>query len=92
MHYFYILYSPLINKYYVGETGDLERRILEHRNGAYKGSYTVRARDWILKLSIEFNTITNARKAEAFVKKMNSRIFIEKLLLDHRWFIDKFNR
>ncbi|MBK7964881.1 MAG: GIY-YIG nuclease family protein [Bacteroidetes bacterium] len=31
MHFLYILYSPTINKYYVGETKDLDQRLIEHR-------------------------------------------------------------
>ncbi|MBK7964879.1 MAG: GIY-YIG nuclease family protein [Bacteroidetes bacterium] len=29
--FLYILYSPTINKYYVGETKDLDQRLIEHR-------------------------------------------------------------
>jgi len=91
MHYLYIIFSREANKYYVGETNDLKRRMDEHTNGFFKGSFTTRASDWELRLHIEFDDILKARKAEAFVKKMNSRKFIEKLILDSEWFRIKFN-
>ncbi len=91
MHFLYILYSPTLKKYYVGETEDLTRRLYEHKNHIFKGSFTSRASDWELKLSLNFDTLRNARQAEAFIKKMNSKKFIEKLILDSDWFWEKFN-
>jgi putative endonuclease len=69
----------------------LTRRLYEHHHHIFKGSFTSRASDWDLKLNLSFDNILNARKAEQFIKKMNSKKFIEKLLLDHRWFLEKFN-
>ena len=91
MHYLYIIYSNEADKYYVGETSDMERRIKEHITGAFKGSFTGRARDWELRLRIEFDDINKARKAEAFIKRMNSRKFIERLIEDSDWLKIKFN-
>ena len=92
MHYLYIIYSPLLDKYYVGETNDIQRRIPEHKTRTFKGSYTSQTTDWELKLSLLFENINQARKAEAFIKRMNSKKFIEKLILDSDWFLEKFNR
>jgi len=33
MYYTYILYSPKINKYYTGQTKDLNHRLKEHNRG-----------------------------------------------------------
>jgi putative endonuclease len=33
MHFVYILYSPSKNKFYVGETSNLEERLNQHHNG-----------------------------------------------------------
>lgn len=38
MHWCYILYSPTIDKFYVGETENLEIRITQHRRGFFKNS------------------------------------------------------
>jgi putative endonuclease len=90
MHYLYIIYSTSIDKFYVGESADLAARLIQHNQGFYKSAYTSQACDWILKLKIEFKDITTARKAEHFIKRMNSRKFIERLLEEHQWFKDKF--
>jgi putative endonuclease len=90
MHYLYILYSSSIDKYYVGETADFEERLQQHNNGFYKGSYTKRASDWEKVLLLEFDTINQAKRAEIFVKKMNSRKFIERLFEDSDWLVEKF--
>jgi putative endonuclease len=63
----------------------------EHVNAFFKGSFTARASDWELRLCIEFDDILKARNAEAFIKRMNSRKFIEKLIQDAEWFRIKFN-
>ncbi|MBK7964878.1 MAG: GIY-YIG nuclease family protein [Bacteroidetes bacterium] len=69
---FLYFYSPTINKYYVGETKDLDQRLIEHRTRFLKG-YTSQTNDWELKLSLLFENINQARRAEAFIKRMNSK-------------------
>jgi putative endonuclease len=91
MHYVYIIYSKKADKFYVGETEDLEKRLLQHNNGFFKGSYTTRANDWELKCSLTFRSLSHARKAEAFIKRMNSRKFIENLILENSWLLEKFS-
>jgi putative endonuclease len=50
MNFFvYILYSPEFDKYYVGQTEDLERRIFRH-NGGYE-KFTSPYRPWNLAWS-----------------------------------------
>ncbi|RZL54675.1 MAG: GIY-YIG nuclease family protein [Pedobacter sp.] len=51
MFYLYILYSALSDKYYVGYTGNIERRLFEHSNNE-RTPYTSKHRPWILKKSI----------------------------------------
>ena len=43
----YIIYSRQIDKYYIGYTSDLEKRMKEHVSGI--STYTSKATDWILK-------------------------------------------
>ncbi|MFO0357622.1 MAG: GIY-YIG nuclease family protein [Sphingobacteriaceae bacterium] len=69
MHYVYILYSPILNKYYVGESNDVEKRLIQHNTAFYKGSYTSITNDWILKSSICFNSSSAAKKQRLSLKK-----------------------
>ena len=79
MFYLYILYSPSLNKYYVGSTGDaLEERIRKH-NTNHQG-FTGGHGNWELKYSEEFNTKLDAIAREKEIKKWKSRKLIEKLI------------
>jgi putative endonuclease len=90
MHYVYILYSKSIDKYYVGETSSIEERLEQHNSGYFAKSYTSKVDDWQLVLSLPFPSITKARQAEQFIKRMKSRKFIERLLIDSAWLIEKY--
>ena len=74
----------------MGETANFQDRIIQHNNGFYKNSFTSKAKDWKSELVIEFDNISQARKAESFIKKMNSREFILRLIQEHQWLIDRF--
>ena len=37
----YILHSEKLDKFYVGTTTDVEKRIIEHNTGHYKDSFSV---------------------------------------------------
>ena len=37
MYFVYILFSEKLDRYYVGTTGDVERRLFEHNSGFYEG-------------------------------------------------------
>ena len=47
LHYVYILYSTSIDSYYIGVSGDIEKRLKKHLSN-HKG-YTSRAKDWEVK-------------------------------------------
>ena len=74
----YILYSTKLNKYYVGSTTDINRRLIEHNRG--KEKFTKTGVPWNLVYSEVFEELTQARKRETFIKKMKSRKFIESLI------------
>ena len=78
MHYLYILYSKRIDRYYSGETGDVGRRLRKHNDG--HSVATKKGVPWELKKVIEFETKTEAIKAEKWLKKMKSRRVIEKVI------------
>ena len=79
MNYCYIIYSTKIDKYYIGETENFEKRLLEHNSGFFKNAYTKQATDWEKYLVIKCINRAQARKMENFIKKMKSKVFIIKL-------------
>ncbi len=75
----YILFSPSLNKYYIGFTGDaLEERLKKH-NSNHKG-FTGGKGDWVVKHSELFEEKSSALKREKEIKKWKSRKMIEKLI------------
>ncbi|WP_299288653.1 GIY-YIG nuclease family protein, partial [uncultured Mucilaginibacter sp.] len=80
MFYCYILFSPSLNKYYIGSTGDVEGRVRRH-NANHKG-FTGHACDWVLAYQEEFNTKSEALKRERQIKSWKSRKMIEKLIIE----------
>ena len=76
----YILYSPTINKYYVGSCINLSERLIEHQIGKYKNSYTAKANDWILFYSIDYLEYRQARLIEAHIKRMKSKKYFKDLM------------
>ena len=80
MFYVYIIYSKTADKYYVGSCQSIEQRMNDHLNSRSK--YTKMSKDWELKYYEEFETRSEANHREMQIKKMKSRIYIEKLLND----------
>ncbi|TMI93477.1 MAG: GIY-YIG nuclease family protein [Bacteroidetes bacterium] len=76
--YCYILYSPSLDKYYVGSTTDIARRVQEHNRG--KDKFTRTGRPWTLVYREEFESLIEARGRERYIKRMKSRKFIEALI------------
>ncbi len=66
MYYLYILQSQKRKYSYVGVTDNLERRLLEHNNGANKSTKPYRPFRIVHKE--EFRTLSEARKKEWFYK------------------------
>lgn len=75
----YILYSPSLDKYYVGSCDDLSERIQQHLAQYFPGAFTSNANDWLVYLYMENLAYKQARKTEAHIKKMKSRKYIENL-------------
>ena len=63
MKYFvYILFSKLANRYYTGQTNNIENRIIEHNSGETKS--IVNGIPWELVWSVEVTSRTEAMKLE----------------------------
>lgn len=75
----YILYSVELDRYYTGSCKFLEKRLEEHNNKTYLDSYTAKASDWVLFLSINNLGYSQARGIEEHIKRMKSKKYIENL-------------
>ena len=78
MPYTYILFSAKLNKYYVGACIDMERRLHEHNTG--HSTFTSLGIPWELRYKESFDTLPEAKKREAYIKRMKSRKYIEQLI------------
>ncbi|MCE1188352.1 MAG: GIY-YIG nuclease family protein [Ignavibacteria bacterium] len=78
MYYTYIIHSEKLNKYYIGYSGDIAKR-LEHHNAGWS-HFTSQANDWILKYSEQYETKSEAMKREYDIKRKKSRKYIEQLV------------
>lgn len=74
----YILFSQVLNKYYVGSTTDLDRRLEEKHKG--KEKFTKTGIPWLFVYSENFDELKQARRREGYIKKIKSRIYIERLI------------
>jgi putative endonuclease len=82
MFFVYIIFSDKLNRFYIGTTDDVERRLVEHNSGLYANSFTVKGIPWRLSLSYCCESSELAYKLERFIKRMKSKKFIERLIED----------
>ena len=80
MHYLYILYSKILDRYYVGETPNTEIRLMQHSNHYFPKSYTKSAEDWEMVFSRECADRKDASYLERFIKRMKSKKFIQRII------------
>ncbi len=74
----YILFSELLNSYYVGVTSNLEDRIKKH-NRKHRG-FTGRVNDWSIVYKEEHASKQDALNRESEIKSWKSRKKIEALI------------
>jgi len=68
------------SEFYIGSTGNLERRIMEHQVG--KVLATRNKRPYKLVFSQRFKDIDTAKKIERKIKSWERRDFVEKIVRD----------
>lgn len=78
MYYIYILYSSEIDKYYVGQIYDLQKRLDKHSLKTTR--FTKRASDWKLMYQEVFETRVKAIQREREIKSKKSRKYIGDLI------------
>ncbi len=76
--YCYIFFSEKLNKYYVGSTTDMPRRLEDHNRG--KEKFTKTGCPWVLVHAEIFTELLDARRRETYIKKQKSRKYIETLI------------
>lgn len=76
----YILYSSLRDKYYIGSTTDMQRRLLQHNSG--HTSSTKGGRPWTCAFQSLDMSLVEARRIELKLKKWKSRVILEKIIHD----------
>jgi putative endonuclease len=81
MYYVYILFSPNSDRYYIGHTPNVQKRLEEHNNPSRFDKYTAKHLPWMLILFFEISSDRGeAMIVERFIKKQKSRVFLEKLI------------
>jgi putative endonuclease len=78
----YIQYSHKLDRYYVGYTNDLDRRLAEHNRK--KGKFTDIGIPWIVVYTESYNSKELARERELFIKSRKSKSFIIELIKSSR--------
>jgi putative endonuclease len=76
----YILQSIKNNRYYIGSTDNVERRLQEHNIG--KVSSTRNLQPWIIKAFIECSSLTEAKSSEYRLKQYKRKDITEKAIKD----------
>ena len=79
MYYIYILFSLKTNKYNIGSTDDLARR-LKHHNAGSTPSTKAGAPDWEIRYTEAVIDRTTALKRELEIKKKKSRNYLKGLI------------
>ena len=77
---FYILYSPSIERFYIGSCADFDLRLKQHLEKSFDKSFTRKANDWETFYKIDKLDMQLARKIESHVKKMKSKQYIKNLV------------
>ena len=67
-YWVYVLWSPAGQKFYIGLTDDLERRLAQHNSGESKWTRRF-AGSWQLAWTREFPSLRQARKFENLLKR-----------------------
>ncbi len=70
----YALYNEKIDRLYIGQTQDLEKRLREHLGGVT--IYTKRTDDWVLIYTEDYETRGQAMKREKQLKSARGRKFL----------------
>ena len=69
--YLYLLKSERCNRFYIGSTNSLERRLLQHNVTGH--GFTKSCRPWILVYTETFSTRSEAVRRERYLKSLKNK-------------------
>lgn len=77
-YFIYILYSSTHDRYYIGQTSDLDKRLIRHNKGYVRSTkaYT----PWELVYHEEHTSRSESMRRERYLKSLKSRLKIEELV------------
>ncbi len=75
MYYIYVLLSINYGTRYIGSTENPIKRVIEHNSGKVK--YTKGRRPWRLIYNERYNTRSDARQRELYLKSGQGRKFLD---------------
>jgi predicted GIY-YIG superfamily endonuclease len=78
MYFVYILESADQQRWYVGITDDIDRRLTEHNSG--HSTHTEKFRPWGIKTYVAFSKLNRAQAFERYLKSHSGRAFAKKRL------------
>jgi len=78
MCFVYVIYSEKLHKRYIGSSKDIDRRIREHNLG--KSKFTKSGIPWRLIYRESYQTYSEARKRELFLKSGAGRKLLDRIL------------
>ena len=87
--YVYVLQSLKNDRFYIGSTNNLERRLIEHNQG--ESTYTSFTKPFKLIFSQKFVDLAIARKVEFKLKQFKSKKVIIKVIESGEIRIDEFS-
>ncbi|MBL7740028.1 MAG: GIY-YIG nuclease family protein [Chitinophagaceae bacterium] len=70
----YVLYSEAFDKFYVGQTNDIENRLARHNSGSVQATQPYRP--WVLKWYVEKDSRAEAMKLEKKLKNLSKQKLI----------------
>ena len=80
MFFTYILYSAKYDRYYIGHCEDMNKRLYRHNSKMVTA--TKNFIPWEIVYYEQFESRIEANKTELYIKRMKSRKYVEKLILN----------
>ena len=78
MYFLYILYSQKLDRYYIGSSEDVVKRLERHNAGSVTSTRS--GLPWEVKYTESFETRSEALQRELAIKRKKSRVYIEWLI------------